>query len=487
MNLPKEEKIKNKHSVEKIGGTSMSDYEAVRDNIIFNPAQSLYQRIFVVSAYGGITNDLLEHKKSGKPGIYALFASNENNDESWLEAMELIREKFHGINEGLFVGGEMLTRANNFIDERLDAAQECLSDLQSLCRHGHFSLSKHLESVREMLACIGEAQSAWNTATLLQRDGVNTCFVDLSGWQADRHVSLDENISEAFKSIDLSTQLPIVTGYAHTESGLMASYNRGYSEIIFSRIAVLTQAAEAVIHKEFHLSSADPRIVGEASAVPIGRTNYDVADQLANLGMEAIHPKAAKGLRQNAIPLRIKNTFEPDHQGTSITQDYISDSPRVEIIAGGKGIYVFELFDQEMVGQIDLYDQEILTVLRRFNVQIVAKDINANTIAHYLSTNLKTMKRLRKALEKVYPDAEFNVRKAAIVSAIGSDMKVTGILAEAVTALSKQNINVLAMHQSMRQVDMQFIVDEKDYELAVKSLHRCLVEVHDHGKAICVA
>jgi len=66
-------------------------------------------------------------------------------------------------------------------------------------------------------------------------------------------------------------------------------------------------------------------------------------------------------------------------------------------------------------------------------------------------------------------------------------MKVTGILAEAVTALSKQNINVLAMHQSMRQVDMQFIVDEKDYELAVKSLHRCLVEVHDHGKAICIA
>jgi aspartate kinase len=56
-----------------------------------------------------------------------------------------------------------------------------------------------------------------------------------------------------------------------------------------------------------------------------------------------------------------------------------------------------------------------------------------------------------------------------------------------VSALAAQNINVLAMHQSMRQVDMQFVVGEADYELAVKSLHACLVEVHDHGRAICAA
>ena len=61
------------------------------------------------------------------------------------------------------------------------------------------------------------------------------------------------------------------------------------------------------------------------------------------------------------------------------------------------------------------------------------------------------------------------------------------MLSKAVSALAAQNINVLAMHQSMRQVDMQFVVNEEDYELAVKSLHACLVELHDHGKAICAA
>lgn len=74
----------------------------------------------------------------------------------------------------------------------------------------------------------------------------------------------------------------------------MRTFDRGYSEMTFSRIAVITRAREAIIHKEFHLSSADPKIVGETRVTPIGRTNYDVADQLANLGMEAIHPKAAK-------------------------------------------------------------------------------------------------------------------------------------------------------------------------------------------------
>lgn len=466
----------------------MSNYPAVRDNIIMRPRRrdSLYHRIYVVSAYGGITNELLEHKKTGKPGIYSLFASSEQ-EEGWQEAIQSLKAKVHEINSDLFNDGSSLKQANQFIDQRIKAAETCLADLQRLCGHGHFSLAEHLDTVREMLASIGETHSAWNMAQLLKRDGVEASFVDLTGWQTNHHMSLDERITEAFREIDLTRQLPIVTGYAHSESGLMATFDRGYSEMTFSRIAVLTNAAEAIIHKEFHLSSADPRLVGEAKAVPIGRTNYDVADQLANLGMEAIHPKAAKGLRQQNIPLRITNTFEPEHDGTVITRDYVSDSPRVEIVAGSKGIYALELFDQDMVGQINFYDREVLAVLQRFKVRIVAKDINANTITHYLATNLKTMKRVRKALEDIFPDAEINQQKSAIVSAIGSDMQVTGILAQAVTALAKKRINVQAMHQSMRQVDMQFIVDEQDYDLAVQSLHQHLVEVHDHGSTICAA
>lgn len=476
------------HSVEKIGGTSMNEYSAVRDNVVLKPTRNdtLYQRIFVVSAYGGLTDQLLEHKKNGQPGVYSLFADGVK-EPLWLEALDRVKDQMFGINETLFTQPAILKRANCFIGERLESAKACLADLHRLCKHGHFSLESHLSTVREMLASIGEAHSAWNTAQLLQQDGVNACFVDLTGWKTEQHVSLDERIKQAFAELDLTTQLPVVTGYAHSEAGLMSTFDRGYSEMTFSRIAVLTEASEAVIHKEFHLSSADPRLVGEANAVPIGRTNYDVADQLANLGMEAIHPKAAKGLRQNNIPLRVKNTFEPEHSGTLITRDYVSDSPCVEIIAGCKGVYAIELFDQDMAGNIDQYDRDILAVIGRFKGHIVSKDINANTVTHYLSTNLKTVNRICRTLEAQFPEAEIDQQKVAIVSAIGSDMQIAGILAKTVGALADSQISVLAMHQSKRQVDMQFVINEDDYGVAIKSLHRCLVEVHDHGRAICLA
>ncbi|MFV1871935.1 MAG: aspartate kinase [Oleiphilus sp.] len=475
------------HTVEKIGGTSMSNFDAIKKNIINKSSENgLYQRIFVVSAYGGMTDLLLDYKKTGEPGVFAMFA-NSMTDVCWQEQLGLVKSKMFEINHSLFQDETALEDANHFISERLQDAETCLEDLQRLCLHGHFSLESHLNSVKEMLACLGEAHSAYNMAKLLQLDGINACFVDLTGWQSKTHISLDERIESAFSQIDLSTTLPIATGYAHSEDGLMSRFNRGYSEMTFSRIAVLTNAKEAVIHKEFHLSSADPRLVGEENVVPIGRTNYDVADQLANLGMEAIHPQAAKGLRQSEIPLRVRNTFEPEHYGTLITPDYVSDSPCVEIIAGQKGIYAFEVFDQDMTSKLSEYDNTITGILKRYKLNFMAKDVNANTITHYLNTNLKTIKRLITALRKVYPEAEFSQRKVAIVSAIGSDMQVPGILAKTVSALAESNISVLAIHQAMRQVDMQFVIDENEYEDAVRSLHHCLVEVHDHGRAICLA
>ena len=79
MTLPDSSTQQSGHTVEKIGGTSMSQFDAVRKNIFMNPALDghFYNRIFVVSAYSGITNMLLEHKKTGQPGIYALFSDAE--------------------------------------------------------------------------------------------------------------------------------------------------------------------------------------------------------------------------------------------------------------------------------------------------------------------------------------------------------------------------------------------------------------------------
>ncbi|WP_178861350.1 aspartate kinase [Thiomicrorhabdus cannonii] len=466
-------------TVEKIGGTSMSHYAAVRDNIVRYPG-ALYQRILVVSAYGGITDALLEHKKTGQAGVFALFADGQD----WRSALNALQQRFHAVNAGLFDDELLLARANAFIAERLLQTEELLSHLQSLCRHGHFSLESHLLTVRELLASLGEAHSAWNLTELLRAEGVNAKLIDLTGWQNDTIKPLDSLITDAFDAIDLNTTLPIVTGYAHCSENLMHTFDRGYSEMTFSRIAVLTAAGEAVIHKEYHLSSADPRIVGESQVVPIGKTNYDIADQLANLGMEAIHPRAAKGLRQAQIPLRIKNTFEPQHHGTLISDDYVSQVPQVEIIAGMSRLVALEIFDQEMLGQQADYERRLHDSLQ--GCEWVTKDFNANTITLYVRANLSKLKALTARIETLFPNAQVSTSKIALVSVMGSDMALKGLLAKAVQTLSDQAINIEAVHQNPRQVEMQFMVNEDDYADAVKALHRELIEIHNHGEAICV-
>lgn len=472
-----------KLSIEKIGGTSMSDYPVVRDNIVLY-SNNPYNRVLVVSAYGGITDDLLEHKKTGQPGVFGLFAHNDSKSD-WFIAFQQLGQKLNQINQTLFADAQQLDKANGFINERIAKTKELLNHLQDLCSHGHFSLEEHLLTVRELLASIGEAHSAWNLSQLLQNEGVNTRFVDLTGWQTDTKQPLDEVITEHMKDIDFTKELAIVTGYAHCSENLMDTFDRGYSEMVFSRIAVLCDATEAVIHKEYHLSSADPRLVGETQAIPIGKTNYDIADQLANLGMEAIHPHAAKGLRQAKIALRIKNAFEPEHHGTLITDDYASESPQVEIIAGMHRLIALEIFDQDMMGQQGRYEKILIDMSARLQCQVITKDFNANTITVFLNASLKKAKRLATQLLEQLPTATLNTSRISLVSVMGSDMRIKGLLAKSVQTLFTHDINIEAMHQNIRQVEMQFFVNERDYVKTIKALHSNLIEIHDHGKAIC--
>lgn len=463
------------HSVEKIGGTSMAVTETVFDNVLIGgrTGADLYGRIFVVSAYAGITDLLLEHKKSGEPGVFGHFISDDQ-DAPWQEALYAVRAAMRAHNADMFAREESQGEADDFIDARIDDMRICLEDLDRLRRHGQFLLTDPLATVREMLACLGEAHSAHSTALLLRDRGVNAAFVDLTGWGDAATPTLDERISDAPSSIDVSTVLPIVTGYGASKEGTVRRYDRGYSEIIFSRAAVLTGAREAIIHKEFHLSSADPKLVGPENARKIGRTNYDVADQLANLGMEAIHPGAGRGLRQAGIPLRVRNTFERDDGGTLICGDYVSDKPRVEIITGLRSLFALEFFEQDMVGEKG-YDAAILDALTKNKMWIVSKSSNANTITHYLSSKSTAVRRVISELLERYPSAEVSARRIAMVSVIGSDISKPGLVASAMAALSNAGIEVLGLQHQIRNVDVQFLVNPDDFEAAVRGLHEALI------------
>jgi aspartate kinase len=453
-------------SVEKIGGTSMSQFGEVLKNIMVRDPKRVYGRVYVVSAYAGVTNQLLEHKKTGEQGVYAKFASGGD----YAAALDALTGKLKGINAELAPLGLDLALANGFLERRMKALKAYLESMRHVLASGYLRRESVLLAAREMLAAIGEAHSAFNSVEILKAKGVKALLMDLSGFDDDDPLSIDERIHVSFQGVDLQAQVVVVTGYTKGVEGIMREFDRGYSEVTFSKVAVELKADEAVIHKEFHLSSADPEIVGPQNTVLVGMTNYDVADQLADVGMEAIHPKAAKPMELAGIAIRLKNTFEPDHPGTLITKSFVGKQARIEVIAGSAKVTAVEIHDPSMVGTVG-FDLGVMEIFRKHGVSYILKATNANSITHVVwdkSITSAFIEELANRYEVV------TATPSAIVCVIGTNIAFPGVLARAAQALADSKINVNAVSQSLRQTSMQFVIDRDAYKRAIIALNAAL-------------
>lgn len=455
-------------TVEKIGGTSMSRFQDVLKNIIIGNREDCdyYNRIFVVSAYNNVTNWLLEHKKTGEPGIYDKFVNNED----YSRALHELEKKLLDINRDFADIKLNQEVAAKFVTSRILHAKNYLDSLADVLASGYVNRQNILLAAREILSSLGEAHSAFNSVNILENNSINATFIDLCGFNDSEYLTIDERIHKAFNNLDYSKTIPVVTGYTKGTEGIMREFDRGYSEVTFSKIAVEVKADEAIIHKEFHLSSADPNIVGLDKSIPVGYTNFNVADQLADIGMEAIHPKASKPLEIKGINIRIKNTFDPEHPGTLISKDYVSKSKRVEIISGINKVVAIEIHDPLMVGEVG-FDRSIMEIFQRYKISYIMKSTNANSITQvFLDEDLNN--ELIKELKNTY--YEITVKPVALVCALGTNIAEPGVLAKATKALAKNKINVESISQSLKQVNMQFVIDRKDYKKAIIALNDAL-------------
>ena len=79
-------------------------------------------------------------------------------------------------------------------------------------------------------------------------------------------------------------------------------------------------------------------------------------------------------------------------------------------------------------------------------------------------------------LKQEFPSARISQCPVAIISVLGTNMKFPGFLSRAASALAGANINILALDQSMRQVNMQFIINREHFDDGIKALHKEFVE-----------
>lgn len=454
--------------VEKIGGTTMSRFAEVLENVILKDKDDIYNRIYVVSAYAGITNDLLEHKKTRESGIYQIFEHGKYCKPAMLKLQDRLCE----LNRSFIEIGLDIKTADQFICDRIDFTLNILKSMSNVLASGYVNRNELLLAARELLSSIGEMHSAFNTANILQNRGYEATFVDLSGWQDSKERTIDERIQHTFAELDPSRTICVATGYTKGTEGIMREFDRGYSEVTFSKIGVLLGAHEAIIHKEYHLCTGDPAIIGEDKVKPICNTNFDVADQLADVGMEAIHPKASKPLETAGIAIRVMNAFDPSHSGTIMTKDYICPQSKTEVITGSNLVTCLEIHDTHMVGEVG-FDMKIMKILQNHNVSYINKVTNANTIGIIIYEKDCTpalVKDLQKNFELV------TTRNVAIVCAIGSNIAKPGILSRATRSLADADINILTVSQTSRQTNMQFTINREHFLQAQRVLHRALCE-----------
>src|SRR5258708_23711576 len=455
-------------TVEKIGGTSMSALQEVIDNIIYfeRSGDKLYNRVLVVSAFSGVTNLLLEDKKTGAPGVYHRIVKHEN----FYDPLKELVAKLKSINQQYAGLGLDLAVADAFIDQHVAEAQKYLKNMANILASGYVSREGILQAAREILASIGETHSAFNLTNILKNKGLNARLIDLSGFDDQRPFTIDQRIRESFAGVDLKSCICIVTGYAKGTEGIMREFDRGYSEVTFSKIAEILKPQEAIIHKEYHLSTADPALVGVENVQPVGYTNYDIADQLADVGMEAIHPKASKPMDINGNNLRIKNTLEPPHPVNLLTQKYISAAKRVEVITGINKLILIDVYDPLMVGHVGS-DFQIMQLFYQHHISYTFKTTSANSISIAIwesDFKQELIDDLKAAFEKVA------VEPVAMVCLLGTNMDQPGLLAKSATALANSNINIISAGLALRKVNFQFLIAREDFKTAIIALNKTM-------------
>jgi len=410
-----------------------------------------------------VTNLLLENKKTKAPGVYQKLAMREDF-RSELAAVAAHLKELNQQYEYLGLDKEV---ANDVVDGEMKTALTYLDSAVTMLASGYLN-EGILLAAREILASLGESHSAYVLASILQARGLNAQLVDLAGTMDARPLTISERIKDAFAEIDLSNSIVIATGYTKGTEGIMREFDRGYSEVTFSKIAEILKPQEAIIHKEYHLSTADPGLVGIDNVKPVGNTNYDIADQLADVGMEAIHPKASKPLEMAGIHLRIKNTFEPEHPGTLITREYVSTLKRVEVITGTNQLLMIDIYDPLMVGNVGS-DLQIMQLFFNHGISYTFKTTSANSITIVIWENdfkQELIDDLQKSFEKVTTEL------VAMVCLLGTNMDQPGLLAKAATALAKADINIISTGVAKGKVNIQFLIAREEFKTAIIALNK---------------
>lgn len=283
----------------------------------------------------------------------------------------------------------------------------------------------------------------------------------------------------------------VITGFiCSTRDGVMTTLKRDGSDFTASICGRVLHASSVTIWTDVSgVLSSDPRRVPESKILP--EISYEEAMELAYFGAKVIHPKTMSPMIAEDIPIFIRNTFEPEHPGTKISNRKrveltrtLSNGARTarNIVSGFSTVDDLALFNIEGSGMVGVHgtSSRLFSALDRIkvNVVLIAQASSEHSICFAVPMNraedTKEMvdETFFKEIHVGSIDKTEYIAPISIIAAVGDNMNATpGVCARFFGALGRAKINVLAISQGSSERNISAVVHYKDSAAALRAVH----------------
>ncbi|HLH39662.1 MAG TPA: aspartate kinase [Bryobacteraceae bacterium] len=457
--------------VMKFGGTSMGSAERIKIAAHLSVEQHARRPVaVVVSAMSKVTDLLLDSLRKAEAGDQADLDANlkllnarhfeccrellpANRQEAALAGVHALIGEFSRIAKGVMMLGERPPRS---IDEAVAVGER---------------LSAFL--IREYLESQGVPACAINGSEVIATDAVFGNATPLMEQTRER-------AARVLRPLLADGVLPIVTGFnGSTLDGRPTTLGRGGSDFSASILAAALDASELWIWTDVDgIMTGDPRLVPDARVLE--EVTYSEAAELAYNGAKVLHPRTLAPLIERQIPVWSKNSFAPEKPGTRIVPKIesargphavtsmsdvalLSIEPANSILSGTKVM-------ARALGALARANVEVLAITSssyRQNFCFLVRQSELERVTEYLEESLS----LEFAHGYLKP-VEVN-RSVGLIAVVGEGMRGTpGLAGRIFTAISRQNINIIAIAQGSSELTIAIVVHKDGLNAAVKAIHQ---------------
>ena len=448
----------------KFGGTSVGSVKSILSlkHIVENEARR-QPIVVVVSALGGITDKLLSTAQQAVSG-----------NEAWKISFEEMVDRHHKMIDTIITN--TIDREDLF--NKVDALFEQLRSIY----FGVYLIRDLSRKTQDAIVSYGERLSSNIVSSMVRgsmwmdsREFIKTEFAH--GKNTLDSVLTNKLVRDAFAELPRVTILPGFIS-CDRDTGETTNLGRGGSDYTAALVAAALNAAVLEIWTDVDgFMTADPKVI--RSAYTIDELSYVEAMELCNFGAKVIYPPTIYPVCIKNIPIRVKNTFNPEGRGTIIKGKVENDSKAIRGISSIKGTTLITVSGLSMVGVIGV-NRRIFTALADHGISVFlvsqASSENSTSIGVRDEDAHKAVSVLNKEFEAEIEDGAMFPMHAeselATIAVVGENMKHTpGIAGKLFGTLGRSGISVIACAQGASETNISFVINARYLRKSLNVIH----------------